>query len=146
MNGSVGILHEASSARGVQVETSNGIRTYRENIIKHFRTSIANAQGAATNKIELLNYQKDFYRDASKRAANHPIKAYILTAGKDKARLYHFLEILKFQQIDVYQLKNDVVQDTKNYKVTKEGVFSKIEKENLSHRTKQENHQNRTQS
>ena len=64
VNGSVGILHEASSARGVQVETSNGIRTYRENIIKHFRTSIANAQGAATNKIELLNYQKDFYRNA----------------------------------------------------------------------------------
>ena len=115
VNGSVGILHESSSARGVQVETSNGIRTYRENIIKHFRTSIANAQGAATNKIELLNYQKDFYRNASKRAANHPIKAYILTAGKDKARLYHFVELLNFHQIDVYHLKNDVVHDSKNF-------------------------------
>ena len=56
VNGGVGMLHEASSARGVMVETQNGIRTYRENIIKHFRTSIANAIGAVNNKLELLQY------------------------------------------------------------------------------------------
>ena len=115
VNGGIGILHEASSARGVAIETNNGVRTYRENIIKHFRTSIANAQGAVINKKELLNYQKDFYRNASERAKNHPIKAYILNAGNDKARLYHFIELLNFHQIDVYHLKNDVVYDKKTF-------------------------------
>ena len=38
VNGGLGILHEASAARGVELETVNGLRTYRENILKHFRT------------------------------------------------------------------------------------------------------------
>mgnify|MGYP006167581749 FL=1 len=116
VNGGVGILHEASSARGVKIDTRNGIRTYRENIIKHFRTSIANAQGAVNNKIELLNYQKEFYGNVPTRAAQHPIKAYILSAGKDKARLYHFIDLLNFHRINVYHLNNDVTLNQINYK------------------------------
>ena len=116
VNGGVGILHEASSARGVKIDTRNGIRTYRENIIKHFRTSIANAQGAVNNKMELLNYQKEFYGNVPTRAAQHPIKAYILSAGKDKARLYHFIDLLNFHRINVYHLNNDVTLNQINYK------------------------------
>ena len=116
VNGGVGILHEASSARGIEIDTSNGIRTYRENIIKHFRTSIANAQGAINNKMELLSYQKDFYRNANDRAAQHPIKAYVLSAGKDKARLYHFIDLLNFHRINVYHLNGDVTLNKTHYK------------------------------
>jgi|TARA_B110000438_G_scaffold52737_1_gene52914 hypothetical protein len=115
VNGGVGILHEASSARGVKIDTSNGIRTYRENIIKHFRTSIGNAQGAVNNKMELLNYQKQFYANVPIRAAKHPIKAYILSAGKDKARLYHFIDLLNFHRINVHHLKNDTTINQTNY-------------------------------
>ena len=116
VNGGVGILHEASSARGIEIDTSNGIRTYRENIIKHFRTSIANAQGAINNKMELLSYQKDFYRNANDRAAQHPIKAYVLSAGKDKARLYHFIDLLNFHRINVYHLNGDMTLNKTHYK------------------------------
>ena len=116
VNGGVGILHEARSARGIEIDTSNGIRTYRENIIKHFRTSIANAQGAINNKMELLSYQKDFYRNANDRAAQHPIKAYVLSAGKDKARLYHFIDLLNFHRINVYHLNGDVTLNKTHYK------------------------------
>ena len=116
VNGGVGILHEASSARGIKIDTSNGIRTYRENIIKHFRTSIANSQGAVNNKIELLNYQKDFYRNASDRAAQHPIKAYVLSAGKDKARLYHFVDLLNFHRINAYHLSDNITLNNTHYK------------------------------
>lgn len=116
VNGGIGILHEASSARGIEIDTSNGIRTYRENIIKHFRTSITNAQGAINNKMELLSYQKDFYRNANDRAAQHPIKAYVLSAGKDKARLYHFIDLLNFHRINVYHLNGDVTLNKTHYK------------------------------
>jgi len=116
VNGGVGILHEASSARGVKIDTSNGIRTYRENIIKHFRTSIGNAQGAVNNRMELLNYQKQFYANVPTRAAEHPIKAYVLTAGKDNARLYHFIDLLNFHRINVHHLKNDATINQINYK------------------------------
>ena len=115
VNGGVGILHEASSARGVMVETSNGIRTYRENIIKHFRTSIANAQGAVNNRIELLKYQKDFYQNAKSKSKQHPIKAYVLSAGKDKARLFHFVDLLNFHRINVHHLDQDITLNGTSY-------------------------------
>ena len=115
VNGGVGILHEASSARGVMVETSNGIRTYRENIIKHFRTSIANAQGAVNNRIELLKYQKDFYQNSQSKSKQHPIKAYVLSAGKDKARLFHFIDLLNFHRINVHHLDQDITLNGISY-------------------------------
>ena len=97
VNGGVGMLHEASSSRGIMVETRNGIRTYRENIIKHFRTSIANATGALNNRMALLQYQRDFYRESGNKAKNHPIKAYVVSAGNDLARLYHFVDLVLVQ-------------------------------------------------
>ena len=108
VNGGVGMLHEASSARGVMVETQNGIRTYRENIIKHFRTSIANAIGAVNNKLELLQYQKNFYQNAKNKAKDHPIKAYVISAGKDRSRLYHFVDLLNYHRINVSYLKENI--------------------------------------
>ena len=115
VNGGVGMLHEASSARGVMVETQNGIRTYRENIIKHFRTSIANAIGAVNNKLELLQYQKNFYQNAKNKAKDHPIKAYVISAGKDRSRLYHFVDLLNYHRINVSYLKENITIDDFEY-------------------------------
>jgi hypothetical protein len=111
VNGGVGMLHEASSARGVMVETQNGIRTYRENIIKHFRTSIANAIGAVNNKLELLQYQKNFYQNAKNKAKDHPIKAYVISAGRDRSRLYHFVDLLNYHRINVSHLRENITID-----------------------------------
>ena len=116
VNGGIGILHEASSARGVQINTSNGLRTYRENILKHFRTSIANAKGAMNHRTELLEYQKNFYKNASNRAKDHEIKAYVFNAQDDKARLYHFVELLDFHRIEVHELKENITEDNKTYR------------------------------
>ncbi len=38
VNGGVGVLYEAGAARGRELETANGLRTYRENIRKHTHT------------------------------------------------------------------------------------------------------------
>ncbi|MEE4276974.1 MAG: M14 family zinc carboxypeptidase [Halieaceae bacterium] len=104
VNGGVGILHEASAARGVELETPNGIRTYRENILKHFRTSIGNAMGAVENRERLLAFQKSFYDRASERAAAHPVKAYVFCAPGDTARTRHLVDLLSFHRIEVYHL------------------------------------------
>lgn len=111
INGGIGILHEASAARGIALETGNGIRTYRENILKHFRTSIANAEGAAANRERLLAFQKRFYDTASSRANDHDVKAYVFAAPGDKARLFHFVDLLNFHRIQVYALQQDITQD-----------------------------------
>lgn len=116
VNGGIGILHEASSARGIELETVNGIRTYRENIRKHFRTSIANAQGALNNRHRLLDYQRAFYDSASADARNHSVKAYVFAAPGDEARLYHFVDLLNFHRIKVYGLQQDITQGGITYR------------------------------
>ena len=116
VNGGVGILHEASAARGIKLETPNGIRTYRENIIKHFRTSIGNAMGAVNQRAALLDYQKRFYDEATERAREHPVKAYVFDAPGDAMRLHHFVELLNFHRIDVYELGRDVTEGGTTYR------------------------------
>ena len=116
VNGGIGILHEASAARGVELETPNGIRSYRENILKHFRTSIGNAQGAVEQREALLDYQKRFYDEASTRARNHPVKAYVFDAPGDDARLYHFVDLLNFHRIKVYRLGRDITEGGITYR------------------------------
>ncbi len=110
VNGGIGILHEASSARGIELETSNGLRTYRENVRKHFRTSIANAEGAMARRSELLNYQRDFYESAADEARNHSVKAYLFAAPDDEARMYHFVDLLNFHRIKVYNLAREITE------------------------------------
>ena len=116
VNGGIGILHEASAARGVKLETPNGIRTYRENILKHFRTSIGNAIGAANQRAALLDYQKRFYDEATERARDHAVKAYVFDAPGDRMRLRHFVELLDFHRIEVYELGRDVTEGGRTYR------------------------------
>ena len=116
VNGGLGILHEASAARGVKLETSNGIRTYRENILKQFRTSIGNATGAVEQRAQLLDYQKRFYDNASARAREHNVKAYVFQAPDDPMRLYHFVELLDFHRIEVFELGQDFSQGGTTYR------------------------------
>ena len=116
VNGGIGILHEASAARGVELETVNGLRTYRENILKHFRTSIGNATGAVNQRRALLGYQKQFYDNASSRARDHSVKAYVFDAPGDAMRLHHFVELLNFHRINVYRLGQDITQGGITYR------------------------------
>ncbi|MCB1845398.1 MAG: hypothetical protein KDI09_20690, partial [Halioglobus sp.] len=116
VNGGIGILHEASSSGGIARETGNGIRRYRENILKHFRTSIANAEGALQQAPALLRYQKNFYDSASGRAAEHSVKAYVFAAPGDDARLYHFVELLNFHRIEVHTLAENITEGGITYR------------------------------
>ncbi len=116
VNGGIGILHEASAARGVELETDNGIRTYRENILKHFRTSIGNAIGAMDNRQRLLEYQQDFYNSASDRADEHAVKAYVFNAPGDRARTNHLVDLLTFHRIKVYRLGGNITEGGKTYR------------------------------
>jgi len=116
VNGGVGILHEASAARGIELETPNGIRTYRENILKHFRTAIANAEGAVDNREALLGYQKRFYDEAEDRADEHRVKAYVFDAPGDDARAGKLVELLDFHRIRVHRLGRDITEGGITYR------------------------------
>lgn len=115
VNGGIGMLHEAGSARAIERETPHGLRTYRENILKHFRTGLGDARGALNMRRELLEYQKDFYAGAIDAADDVLVKAYVFNAPDDAARMYHFVELLNFHRIATHELTQDISVNGKDF-------------------------------
>jgi Zinc carboxypeptidase len=110
VNGGVGILYEAAAALGVEIDTANGLRTYRENIRKHFRTSLASIEGALKVRAELLQHQQDFYDSALAEADDAAVQAYVFDAPGDPARMYHFLDMLQYHRIRAWRLGREVTE------------------------------------
>ncbi len=115
VNGSVGILFEAAAARGGEIDTVNGVRTYAQNINIHFNTSLTTIKGALKNRNELLSYQREFFIRAERAARADDVKAYVLTTNGDPSRLSDFGTLLHRHDIDVYELARDLVLDEKKY-------------------------------
>ena len=111
LNGGVGILYEAAAALGRELDTWNGLRTYRENIRKQFRTSLAGIEAGANLRREYLEYQKTFYANALRDAANYPVKAWVVAAPGDAARVHFFADLLNRHRIKTYRLARDVTVD-----------------------------------
>ncbi len=108
-NGGVAVLFEQASARGHAQESTNGILTFPFAIRNHHRSALASVKAAYELRIELLNYQRDYYGGVPELAADDPVKAYLFGSEKDPARAYHLAEIVKQHEIDIYQL-NETVQ------------------------------------
>ena len=108
VNGGIGILYEAAAARGAELQTPLGLRTYRENIRKHFRASLGMIRGAIASRQQLLDYQKEFYDSALTEAASDTVKAYVFATPGDESRMYHFLDLLTWHRIQVYDLARDI--------------------------------------
>ena len=115
VNGGVGILYEAAAALGRELETQNGLRTYRENIRKHFRTSIASIEAGSRLRPEYLRYQKEFYQSALDEAADHATKAWIFAAPGDPARMHLFADVLNYHRISTHKLNHDITVNGQTY-------------------------------
>jgi len=111
VNGGVGVLFEAGAARGREIETPNGLRTYRENIRKHFMTSIAIAQSAVDLRADYLQYQKSFYADALQAGRDASTAAWVVTAEGDQTRLHFFADLLARHRIKTFRLGEDLERD-----------------------------------
>ncbi len=115
MNGGIGFLYEAGRAAGGLIDSVNGPRTYRENIWKHFRTSLASIEAARAMRPRLLDHQRKFYQDALKLADDEAIKAYVFQARGDKGRMFHFLELLSRHRITYHRLGESLAIDGVQY-------------------------------
>src|SRR5690606_28538006 len=107
----VGILYEAASTVGVELDTAHGLRTYRENVRKHFRTALASLEGALGLRRELLEYQKDFYASALEEARDAAVQAWVFAAPGDPVRLHQFLDLLDHHRIEAFRLAREITQD-----------------------------------
>jgi hypothetical protein len=105
VQGSVGILFEQASSRGHAQESANGILRFPFAIRNQFATALSSLKAVNAMRHDLLNYQREFYKDAVAEASRDPAKGYIF-GSKDKARAFHLVEALLRQDIAVYNVKS----------------------------------------
>jgi hypothetical protein len=106
VNGAIGILFEQASSRGHLQQTANGLLSFPFTIKNQFTTTLSTLEGANALRKEFLEYQRNFYKQAANRAAAYSVKGYVFGDKNDKAKTYHFAEMLKRHQIELNQLSD----------------------------------------
>ncbi len=115
IQGAVGILFEQGSSRGHAQETIHGVLTFPFTIRNQFTTSLSTLEAAKNLRKELLNYQRESFQTAIQQANASPIKGYVFGDKNDKAKTYHFLEMLERHQIEIYELKGKIITDNQEF-------------------------------
>ncbi len=125
INGGIGILFEQASSRGHIQETDNGLLTFPFTIRNQFTAAISTLEAAHDLRIEILDYQRNFYKNARNEAKKDAI---IFGDEKDAAKTYHLAEILLRHKIKFHELKQNVSIEGKNYKKGYSYVIPKNQK------------------
>lgn len=115
MNAGIGMLFEQARTLG-DVETVHGDMSFRDNVRTYLNISLSVVRAGLELRPRLLDYQKRFFNNAMDLAANDDVKGYIFSSPKDKARSYHFRDLLRRHQIDVNIMNEDVIVDGKTYR------------------------------
>lgn len=113
--GSLGILFEQASPRGLFQVTNNGDLTYPFAIRNHFRIALASINAAIDHRVELQENQLNFFRSAFELASKDPIKAYIVDLKYNNRTANHFKELLTQHQIQFIDNKRDIKVDGKDF-------------------------------
>lgn len=115
INGSIGILFEQASARGHAQETVNGKLTFPFAIRNQFTTALSTLEAGLHMREELLDYQRDFYRNAKNEVDKDRNKAIVFGSNMDKGKTYQFAKMLERQHISYHKLAKQVNLDGKSF-------------------------------
>lgn len=116
INGGIGILFEQASSRGHVQESENGLLTFPFTIKNQFTTALSTLEAAHNLRMDLLDYQHNFFRDARDEASKEGKNAIVFGDAKDAAKTYHLAEILKRHRIRFHELKTEISKNGITYK------------------------------
>ena len=116
INGSIGILFEQASSRGHVQDSDNGLLRFPFTIKNQLTTGLSTLKAANNRRLEILDYQKSFYKEAAKESSKYKNEAIIFGNSKDRYRTKKLAEILERHEIEIYSLDNDVKHKNKTYR------------------------------
>ena len=116
VNGAIGILFEQASSRGHAQETSNGILTFPFTIKNQFTTTLSTLEAAKSLRKELLEFQRDFYKEVQAESNAYSVKAYVFGDEYDKGKTADFLSMLQRHQIIIHKLGEDITADGQSFR------------------------------
>ncbi|CCH03267.1 secreted protein containing N-terminal zinc-dependent carboxypeptidase related domain [Fibrella aestuarina BUZ 2] len=111
VHGCVGILFEQASSRGHAQEGSNGLLTFPFTIRNQFTAMLSTLRAARAMRVDLLNFQRDHYREANA----DDVRAYVFGNSNDRVRTWEMVNILRRNQVAVYELNRDETLDGRTY-------------------------------
>jgi hypothetical protein len=114
-NGSIGILFEQAGTKGHSRETIHGVVDFPFTIKNQVTVSFSTIEAAQHLRTKLLENLRDFYSSALQLAGTETTKAWVFGEPHDKSKMYHFLEIMKYNQVAVYELNSAVNIDKKRF-------------------------------
>lgn len=108
VQGAIGILFEQASSRGHAQESVNGVLRFPFTIRNQFVTALSTLAAVNAMRVDLLNYQRDFFKSALGVAAKDPVKT-IAFGSNDVARATLLAEVIGRHGIDIQKLNNQAV-------------------------------------
>ena len=127
IQGSIGILFEQGSSRGHAQETDNGILTFPFTIRNQFTAALSTLEAAQEMRVELLNYQRNFYQNARREAEKG---AYAFGSSKDASSAFHLAEILRRHQVEIYEVEEQFSSNGETFKTGSSYLVPKEQKQN----------------
>lgn len=115
VQGAIGILFEQASSRGHAQESIHGSISFPFTIRNQFTAFLSTLEAAQSMRVELLNYQRDFFKTNAAEAAKDPVKGYVFGSNNDRYKGYHLAEIIARHDIEVYRLGNPQTINGKKY-------------------------------
>ena len=116
INGSIGILFEQASSRGHVQNSDNGLLRFPFTIKNQLTTGLSTLKAANNLRLEILDYQKSFYKEAARESSKFKNEAIIFGNSKDRYRTNKLAEILERHEVDFYELDSDVKHKNKTYR------------------------------
>lgn len=124
-NACVGILFEQASSRGHLQESVNGLLSFPFTIRNQVVTSLSTQEAAIAKRQEMLDYQREFYKNNIKDGKNSSIGGWIYS-DVDAYKLKRYNEIMLAHQLEVYPITKDLRSNGKLYKAN-ESYFIPME-------------------
>ncbi len=108
LNGGIGILFEQAGMEGHLRATDNGVLPFSFAIRNQVLTALSTLKAANELRIELLEYQQEFYEKAQVEARQGVEKAWVFSSPGDPSRARAFVELLLRHRIEVFEVKTAI--------------------------------------
>lgn len=108
IQGIVNILIEQINSRGFVKPFKDGTLDFATSARNQAYVSIVSVFAAYQNRVELHNYQRDFFLRQAELIKQSKTQGYIFNTRGDRGLEYNVMEWMKNQRFDVYKLAKDV--------------------------------------
>lgn len=103
LQGGIGILFEQASARGHLQRSANGLLPFSYAIKNQVITSLSTLEATTEMRKTLLQYQRNFYKNALKDSGKERSASIIFGESHDRFKNNELLKLLLRQHIEVYE-------------------------------------------